>query len=567
MLINFLINTAQAVSLPTFGGGQDLPAFISSVYSFALTVVGIAVFFRILQAGFLWLTAAGNASKASDAKNKIQNAVIGTILLFASYLILYIINPDLVKNSFNFSIPRGPTTSNQPSSTSLGLTNGDLAIGGVPNRGITSGLLLQSAQAQVGVHVFTLKVVDANGDSYEQVYSMEILENSNLGSTDNFTKVKLSGGSKLVTGIVRAAEAPPLSITTHSVPDGVIDQPYFTVIQVSGGTAPYSWAVTDGNLPSGLNLQDLAQTPRLNIAYVDGSPNPTNIFVINYAALVTITNGPANSPAQINWTHNGQTDYPGQLTSSNVGGTDSSGNWSVKINFQTTDLGIWQASARFGNLISNTISFSVFTAPAVGSSPPPGVSPAPTVYKFAPPTCAVPTGLPTCVIQAGISGLFPSPKNLVIYRDYEPTANGLRPLYVKFPELVGVNTYPLPPGTEPTGHLGSGFGRDDNPLYLHCSNLDVPGRNPDNTFESVTQLVVRDLDGFDWWIKSAYPPPDDQLDRLDKCVSVIRDPCHAYDGNRDGCFAANCTWYTFSSAQLCISSCPAGISSAFCEKR
>lgn len=98
-----MINTVQAATLPTFDQ-PNLPAFISSVYSFALTIVGIVVFIRILYAGWLFLTAAGNASKAGDAKNKIQNAVIGAILLFAAYLILYVINPDLVKNTFDFKI-------------------------------------------------------------------------------------------------------------------------------------------------------------------------------------------------------------------------------------------------------------------------------------------------------------------------------------------------------------------------------------------------------------------------------------------------------------------------------
>ncbi len=103
-MLNLLINTAKAaVSLPTFDQ-PDLPAFISSVYSFALTVVGIVIFVRILYAGFLLVTAAGNVSKISGAKEKIKNAVIGTILLFAAYLILYVINPDLVKNTFNFKL-------------------------------------------------------------------------------------------------------------------------------------------------------------------------------------------------------------------------------------------------------------------------------------------------------------------------------------------------------------------------------------------------------------------------------------------------------------------------------
>ena len=106
-LVSFLLvgaGIAQAVSLPDFSQINDLPGFISSIYSFALTVVGIAVFIRILHAGFLMLTAGGNASKWNDAKTKMTNAIVGAILLFAAYLILFVINPDLVKNTFNFSL-------------------------------------------------------------------------------------------------------------------------------------------------------------------------------------------------------------------------------------------------------------------------------------------------------------------------------------------------------------------------------------------------------------------------------------------------------------------------------
>jgi len=105
-MLNFLINNAQAaITLPNFTQTSDLPSFISSVYSFSLTVVGIAVFVQMIRAGFMWLTAAGNMATAGKAKTMMTNAVIGAILLFAAYLILYVVNPDLVKNTFNFTIP------------------------------------------------------------------------------------------------------------------------------------------------------------------------------------------------------------------------------------------------------------------------------------------------------------------------------------------------------------------------------------------------------------------------------------------------------------------------------
>src|SRR5215207_10106407 len=48
----------------------------------------------------------------------------------------------------------------------------------------------------------------------------------------------------------------PLAITTPSLPDGSINQPYLVLLNPNGGTAPYSWALKAGSppLPSGLSL-------------------------------------------------------------------------------------------------------------------------------------------------------------------------------------------------------------------------------------------------------------------------------------------------------------------------
>jgi hypothetical protein len=170
---------AQAVSLPDFSKTTDLPAFISSVYSFALTVVGIAVFIRILYAGFLMLTAAGNSSKWGDARTKMQNAVIGAILLFAAYMILYIINPDLVSNTFKFTIPSSSQPSSIAPSTQTNPTGGSVAVNGmVPaGGGATSFHGLAVARAQEGIYPFTVKVTDRNGDTCSQAYNVEVLPN------------------------------------------------------------------------------------------------------------------------------------------------------------------------------------------------------------------------------------------------------------------------------------------------------------------------------------------------------------------------------------------------------
>jgi len=72
----------------------------NSIYTWSLAVVGLAVFIQFLRAGWLYLTAAGNASKAGEARTLMTNAVVGVILLFSAVLLLNTINPDLKKLDF-----------------------------------------------------------------------------------------------------------------------------------------------------------------------------------------------------------------------------------------------------------------------------------------------------------------------------------------------------------------------------------------------------------------------------------------------------------------------------------
>jgi hypothetical protein len=71
--------------------------YASAIYQYALTIVGILATVVLVWAGVVWLTAAGNAEKIKIAKEYIAGALIGLVLTFGSYLILYTLNPDLVK--------------------------------------------------------------------------------------------------------------------------------------------------------------------------------------------------------------------------------------------------------------------------------------------------------------------------------------------------------------------------------------------------------------------------------------------------------------------------------------
>jgi hypothetical protein len=79
-------------SVATEGPG----AFVANFYEFALMIGGILAFGVIVYGGVKYMSSAGNPSGQSDAKEWIEAALLGLLLLVGAYFILNIINPQLL---------------------------------------------------------------------------------------------------------------------------------------------------------------------------------------------------------------------------------------------------------------------------------------------------------------------------------------------------------------------------------------------------------------------------------------------------------------------------------------
>ncbi len=70
---------------------RGLEGVVENITRSLLFVAGIALFFMLLTGGFKFITSGGDPKKLESARNTISYAVMGIILVAASYLVLVLI--------------------------------------------------------------------------------------------------------------------------------------------------------------------------------------------------------------------------------------------------------------------------------------------------------------------------------------------------------------------------------------------------------------------------------------------------------------------------------------------
>lgn len=98
---HYLAQVRLETGLPGVPGGQlpagqELPSYINYLFIFGLGLIAFLALGQMMLGGINYILAAGNVAKVEDAKNTIQQALLGLGLLLVSYLLLRTINPDLV---------------------------------------------------------------------------------------------------------------------------------------------------------------------------------------------------------------------------------------------------------------------------------------------------------------------------------------------------------------------------------------------------------------------------------------------------------------------------------------
>ncbi len=92
---------ALEIDFPSIAGFKPGDSFgpadwIRYIFVFGLSLVGLAIIYTVIYAGIIWMIAGDNSGKISDAKKRLQDALIGLLILLGSYILLNTIDPNLV---------------------------------------------------------------------------------------------------------------------------------------------------------------------------------------------------------------------------------------------------------------------------------------------------------------------------------------------------------------------------------------------------------------------------------------------------------------------------------------
>jgi hypothetical protein len=113
-----------------------------------------------------------------------------------------------------------------------------------------------------------------------------------IAGTYNFTaRVTDSAAGSASQPFIINISQPPLHFLTITLAEAKEGEAYYDVIQVSGGTTPYTFSITSGSLPSGLTLNNSS-------GYISGTPIQGTAGSFSFTVGVTDSSSPAISGQQ-----------------------------------------------------------------------------------------------------------------------------------------------------------------------------------------------------------------------------------------------------------------------------
>ena len=83
----------------------DISTYIQQIIAFGYATIGILTMFMLGIGAYQYIMSVGNTARMASAKNTINYSILGLVLGLLSWIILYTINPNLVKVSLGETVP------------------------------------------------------------------------------------------------------------------------------------------------------------------------------------------------------------------------------------------------------------------------------------------------------------------------------------------------------------------------------------------------------------------------------------------------------------------------------
>jgi len=100
--------------IPGITSASDLPTYLKALFNLGIAAAGLLAVLMIMYGGVKYMSTEAYSGK-SDAKDIIIRSLLGLLLAFASWLILFTINPDLLNLDFSMEeIDTLPDTPDDP---------------------------------------------------------------------------------------------------------------------------------------------------------------------------------------------------------------------------------------------------------------------------------------------------------------------------------------------------------------------------------------------------------------------------------------------------------------------
>ena len=101
---NYLAQSVNIV-VPTPPGVQaDFGKFLGRTVGFVFMLAGLAAFIYLIWGGVQWITSGGDKTAVEAAQHRIQAAVLGLLIVFATWAIMSVIARFLGFDIFNLNI-------------------------------------------------------------------------------------------------------------------------------------------------------------------------------------------------------------------------------------------------------------------------------------------------------------------------------------------------------------------------------------------------------------------------------------------------------------------------------